>query len=74
MVTYGGMSKNPITVSTSSFIFKVTLVALLSFFFLRLLQEVLDYLIDLKCRRCLLFSVDYLIRIALYLIKELYVA
>lgn len=26
MVTYGGMSKKPITVSTTSFIFKVSLV------------------------------------------------
>lgn len=26
MVTYGGMSKKPITVSTTSFIFKVSLI------------------------------------------------
>lgn len=32
MVTYGGMSKKPITVSTSSFIFKVSHAFLSSFF------------------------------------------
>lgn len=31
MVTYGGMSKKPITVSTSSFIFKVILVSFFTF-------------------------------------------
>ena len=38
MVTYGGMSKKPITVSTSSFIFKVSYALFfplfLSFFFI----------------------------------------
>lgn len=34
MVTYGGMSKKPITVSTSSFIFKVSHEFFPSFLFL----------------------------------------
>ena len=33
MVTYGGMSKKPITVSTSSFIFKVIMFFFFFFFF-----------------------------------------
>lgn len=33
MVTYGGMSKKPITVSTSSFIFKVNDLLILSYSF-----------------------------------------
>lgn len=43
MVTYGGMSKKPITVSTSSLIFKVNLEALLCS---RIrFKEVLDHLV-----------------------------
>ena len=34
MVTYGGMSKKPITVSTSSFIFKVSYALFFPSFFL----------------------------------------
>lgn len=34
MVTYGGMSKKPVTVSTSSFIFKVSQFDFCGFYFL----------------------------------------
>lgn len=76
MVTYGGMSKKPITVSTSSFIFKVTLEALspvLSAIFFLGANRSCSYANPI-CRTDLLFSVNYPKRFALHLMEEFCVA